>query len=86
MNTSNGQYQRSTNNPSEIIQILQFSKQYQGMIYICDQQFPDGSTQEISIKLIDNQLYPIPNKGLLKSDGTRANFYIVIQLLDVPEY
>ena len=85
LDNSNGQYQRNQDNQSEIIQILQFSNQYQGMDYTCEQQFPDGSTQQISIQLIDNQQYQIENKGLLKSDGTYANFYLFIQLVDVAQ-
>ena len=79
-NNNNGTYQRSKENPSNLIQTLNFSKEYEGKQTQFSLQLPDESQQEIEFELIEGKQTEIKNKGLMKKDGTRGDLIIIIHL------
>ena len=78
MDTQNGMYQRQGN---DIIQILQFERQFEGQKTALDLQLPDGSSSGEQIFTIkENEKVVLEGKGLTSSDGTHGNFIFLIQL------
>ena len=82
MDSSNGMFQRDTNNPSTLVQTLQYPIHKQNQITSYEMHFPDGSKQQVYIHLINGNCISIPFKGLKKSNGTRGDFHLVIELID----
>ena len=80
METHNGMYQRDPENPTNIIQMLSFSKQYEGMPTSFDHTLPDGTTQPLAVEIKEGHRVEIEGKGLKKRDGTFGNLLVWIHL------
>ena len=74
----NGKYQRKND---DLIEIISFEKQYQGMIVAMTIELPDGSKQKADIILEDQLPITFAGKGLKKSDGSKGDYILKIQLV-----
>ena len=80
MDTENG-YQRDPNDSANVIQTLRFEKQYEGMETSYEHTFPDGTKQQIDLKLTEGFSLPFEGKGMRKNDGTFGNLTVLINLI-----
>ena len=80
MDSQNSGYKRDSNNPCDLVQILNFTKKFEGKETQFEFTLPDNSKQQITLTLTEGYQLVLENQGLLKADGTKGKLTIVVHL------